>query len=62
MEDDLYTKPRSLGFQALFNDFGKIIVCQEDSVDDTLDIIELSAEEAEDLSRCLLELAKKLRG
>ena len=62
MADEVYRKFGTLGFEAFINDIGIIIVCQEDVLNDTLEAIELSAEEAEDLASCLLELAKKLRG
>ena len=61
MADDVYSNPGSNGFELFINDFGRIIIAQECVLHDTLEAIELTADEADELAGYLLKLAKKLR-
>jgi hypothetical protein len=61
MKDDVYFNPGSDGFETFINDFGRIIISQECPLHDTLEAIQLTAEEAEELAGYLLILAKKLK-
>ena len=61
MADDVYSNPGSNGFEVFINDFNRIIISQECVFHDTLEAIELTAEEAEELAGYLFKLAKKMK-
>ena len=60
MEDDVYSSPGSSGFQVFINRRERITILQNDFEGDC-ESVELTADEAEELSGYLLKLAKKLK-
>ena len=60
MEDDVYSSPGSSGFQAFINQRRRITILQND-FEGECESVELTADEAEELSGYLLKLAKKLK-